>query len=150
MHRLLIYISCVIHVLSNSCTVFISQDTAGGGTELFFPESESDFDLSKFNWDSDYGSASGIESAGPSCMAARSESQNGLLAAADIPPPPFTTPEKLLPVEYVLREFPSTNTASLRLLAVSLARDAIFGREEMAKRSQSGRKKPGLNGPLDP
>ncbi len=86
-------------------------------------------------------------------MAARSdrtESQNGLLAAADIPPPHFTMPEKLLLVEYVLREFPSTNTASPRLLAVALARDAIFEREEMATKSLSVRKKPGLNGPLDP
>ncbi len=74
-----------------------SPDTADGDTELFFPHSESDitdFDLSKFNWDSDYGSASDIESAGLSRMVSRSdrtESQNGLLAAADIPPPPFTT-----------------------------------------------------------
>ncbi len=52
-------------------------------------------------------------------------------------------------MEYVLREFPTTNTASLRILAVALARDAIIGQEEIATKSLSGRKKPGLNGPLD-
>ncbi len=52
-------------------------------------------------------------------------------------------------MEYVLREFPSTNSASFRLLAVALAQDAIFGREEWQP-NLSGRNKPGINGLLDP
>ena len=40
-----------------------------------------------------------------------------------------------------------TDVASLRNLAVSLAKDAIFGKEEMSRKSLSGRKNTGV---LDP
>jgi hypothetical protein len=49
-------------------------------------------------------------------------------------PLPFESPPKQLKkVEQVLKDIPGTDMASLRLLAVALARDAIFGREEWAR-----------------
>ena len=57
-----------------------------------------------------------------------------------IPPPPFQTPPKLKAIEQVLKDIPGTDMASLRMLAVSLARDAVFGREEWSKTSLSNRK----------
>jgi len=47
-----------------------------------------------------------------------------------IRPPTFSTPPKLLPVEYVTNNNPGSDLASLRLLTTALARDAIFGREQ--------------------
>ena len=61
-----------------------------------------------------------------------------------IPPPPVSTPPKLLPVEYVMNNNPGSDLASLRLLTTALARDAIFGREELANKSLSGRKNTGV------
>ena len=55
-------------------------------------------------------------------------------------PPPFTTPPKLKPIEQVLADNPGSSVANLRNLALCLARDAIFGRDEMVKFSLSGRK----------
>ena len=55
-----------------------------------------------------------------------------------VPQPPFKTPPKLQPVEYVLKNFPGKEVAILRNLTTALARDAIFGRAELAK--LSGRK----------
>ena len=52
---------------------------------------------------------------------------------------PFSTPPKLKSVEQVLSENSGTDTASLRKLATALAREAIFGRDELAKKSLSGR-----------
>ena len=40
-----------------------------------------------------------------------------------------------------MRDYHGTDVASLWLLSIALARDAIFGKEEMAKKSLSGRKK---------
>ena len=54
--------------------------------------------------------------------------------------PPFTTPPKLKPIEQVLADNPGNSVAKLRNLALSLARDAIFGRNEMSKLSLSGQK----------
>jgi hypothetical protein len=52
---------------------------------------------------------------------------------------PFSTPPKLKTVEQVMIENSGTDRASLRKLATALAREAIFGRDEMAKKSLSGR-----------
>lgn len=57
-----------------------------------------------------------------------------------IPPPPFKTPPKLQSVEQVMNNYTGTDVASLRILATALAKEAIFGREEMSKASLSGRK----------
>ena len=54
--------------------------------------------------------------------------------------PPFTTPPKLKSIEEVLADNPGNSVANLTNLALSLARDAIFGKDEMAKLSLSGRK----------
>ena len=56
-----------------------------------------------------------------------------------IPQPPFATPPKLKPVEWVMRNNPGTGKAAIRALTIALARDAIFGREKMARCSLSGR-----------
>ena len=58
----------------------------------------------------------------------------------NIPPPPFSTPPKLKSVEQVMSDVPGSDVASLRLLTTALARNAIFGREHLAKSSLSGRK----------
>ena len=55
-------------------------------------------------------------------------------------PPPFNTPPKLQTVEDVIRNNNGTEVADLRNLAVSLARDSIFGKQEMIRCSPSGRK----------
>ena len=55
-------------------------------------------------------------------------------------PPPFATPPKLLPIEHVLKDNPGNSFAALRILSTALARDAIFGRDEMVRCSLSGRK----------
>ena len=54
--------------------------------------------------------------------------------------PPFSTPPKLQSIEQVLGDNPGSSVANLRNLALSLARDAIFGREQMVRCSISGRK----------
>ena len=69
--------------------------------------------------------------------------------SSSIPPvpfntPPFNTPPKLQQVEQVMRDYNGTDVASLRLLTIALARDAIFGKKEMAKKSLSGRKNTGI------
>ena len=43
-----------------------------------------------------------------------------------------------------MRDYTGTDVASLRLLTIALARDAIFGREEMAAKSLSCRKNTGV------
>ena len=50
------------------------------------------------------------------------------------------TPPRLESAEQVMNNNPGTSMAALRSLAIALARDAIFGRETMAKCSLSGRK----------
>lgn len=57
-----------------------------------------------------------------------------------IPPIPFSTPPKLQSVEQVMNNYSGTDVASLRNLATALAREAIFGRDQLAKKSLSGRK----------
>ena len=61
-----------------------------------------------------------------------------------IPLPRFKTPPKLRPIEQVLRDYPGSDVATLRLLTTALAREAIFGREELAKKSLSGRNNTGM------
>ena len=58
----------------------------------------------------------------------------------NVQPPLFSTPPKLRPIEEVLGDHPGSSVANLRNLALSLAREAIFGKEEMIKCSLSGRK----------
>ena len=55
-------------------------------------------------------------------------------------PPPFKTPPKLLEAQDVLADHPGTGIANLRNLAISLAKDAIFGKDETMRCSLSGRK----------
>lgn len=55
-------------------------------------------------------------------------------------PPPFKTPPKLRAIKDVLGDHPGTGIAHLRNLAISLAKDAMFGKEEMVRCSLSGRK----------
>lgn len=55
-------------------------------------------------------------------------------------PPPFKTPPKLREIQDVLGDHPGTGVANLRNLAISLAKDAIFGKDEMVRCSLSGRK----------
>ena len=55
-------------------------------------------------------------------------------------PPPFPSPAKLIPVSEVLKEHPGSDVASLRDLTIALARDSIFGRDELSHSSLSGRK----------
>ncbi len=59
------------------------------------------------------------------------------------PPPPFSTPPKLVPVEQVMKDYPGSDVATLRKLTTALAREAIFGKEELCKSSLSGRNKTG-------
>ncbi len=56
-----------------------------------------------------------------------------------IPPEPFPTPPKLKLVEQVMSECSGTDILSLRRLTTALAREAIFGKKEMSKKSLSGR-----------
>lgn len=62
----------------------------------------------------------------------------------EIPPPPFKTPPKLKQVEDVMNDHGGKDVASLRNLTTALARDAIFGKVELAKKSLSGRKNTGI------
>ena len=59
------------------------------------------------------------------------------------PPPPFLTPPKLQPVEKVMGDHPGNDVATLRELAIALACDAVFGRQELIKNRLSGRKNTG-------
>jgi len=56
------------------------------------------------------------------------------------PPPPFPSPSKLLPVSDVIKEHPGSDVATLRELTIALAKDSIFGRDELSRSSLSGRK----------
>ncbi len=60
-----------------------------------------------------------------------------------IPPISFSTPPKLKTVEQVMNENTGTDAASLRRLTTALAREAIFGKEEMARKSLTGRNSTG-------
>ena len=64
-----------------------------------------------------------------------------------IPPPPFSTPPKLHTMEHVMNNNPGSDVASLRILTVALGRDAIFGKDELATKSLSGRKNMGVLNP---
>ena len=55
------------------------------------------------------------------------------------PPPPFPTPPKLRTVEQVMNNNKGTDLTSLRRLTTALAREAIFGRDELIKHSLTGR-----------
>ena len=59
------------------------------------------------------------------------------------PPLPFSTAPKLQPIEKVLNDHPGNDVAKLRELAIALARDAIFGKDELIQCSLSGRKNTG-------
>ena len=63
---------------------------------------------------------------------------------ANILPPPFKTPPKLRKVEEVMGDHGGTDIVSLRNLTTALAREAIFGKEELAKNSLSGRNNTGI------
>ena len=67
-------------------------------------------------------------------------STQGSAAESVLPPPPFSTPPKLHPVEFVMQNHTGSDIASLRILTTALAREAIFGREELAHKSLSGRR----------
>ena len=71
--------------------------------------------------------------------ASNSDSNQSSVAVNNIPSPPFATPPKLQPVEQVTNN-PGSDIASMKLLTTALARDAIFGLEELARCSLSGRK----------
>ena len=58
----------------------------------------------------------------------------------NVQPSPFSTSPKLRPIKEVLGDHPGSSVANIRNLALSLAREAIFGKEEMIKCSLSGRK----------
>ena len=60
-------------------------------------------------------------------------------SSGTIPPLPFSTPPKLRTVEQVLISNPGQDEAALRKLTTALAREAIFGRDELAKKSLTGR-----------
>ena len=66
--------------------------------------------------------------------------KTAFLEETPVPPPPFSTPPKLTPVDRILKEYPGKGKLQLRLLATVLARDIIFGREVLGKCSLSGRK----------
>ena len=97
--------------------------------------------------DSDEQSQSGtlgcVSSIGRGCTSRGREAgsnQSSGSVANSIPPPPFATPPKLQPVEQVMNNYSGCDVASLRTLTTALARDAIFGREELSRSSLSGRK----------
>ena len=52
----------------------------------------------------------------------------------------FNSIPKLQPVEKVMNDHPGNDVATLRELAIALACDAVFGREELIKNSFSVRK----------
>ena len=55
------------------------------------------------------------------------------LEETPIPPPPFSTPPKLIPVDRILKEYPGKGELQLRSLATVLARDSILGRKVLGK-----------------
>ena len=69
-----------------------------------------------------------------------SSTEMGPTVYTNFGPPPFKTPPKLLEVLDVLADHPGTGVANLRNLAISLAKDAIFGKDEMMRCSLSGRR----------
>ena len=60
-------------------------------------------------------------------------------AQFSIQQPPFSMPPKLLPVERVMMDNPSSDEASLRRLTTALAREAIFSRDALCRSSLSGK-----------
>ena len=56
-----------------------------------------------------------------------------------MPQPSFPTPPKLKTVEAVLGENTGTDENSLRQLALALARDAVYGKDEFWKYTLSSR-----------
>ena len=64
---------------------------------------------------------------------------SGPSSVTALPPPPFSTPPKLVPVEEVMKNYPGSDVAMLRRLTTALALEATFGKEEMCRSSLSGR-----------
>jgi len=55
-----------------------------------------------------------------------------------VPPSNFTTPQKLVPVEQVMKECLVMDKTALWKLAGTLARNVIFGKEELHASSLKG------------
>ena len=95
-----------------------------------------------YNWknssDSDYltsGSFSELEASGSSSSTVAAAIHLQVVVEV-LYGSPFSTPPKLSPMEIVMKNNPGTDIASLRVLTTALARDAIFGREELATSSR--------------
>ena len=48
-----------------------------------------------------------------------------------VPPPPFGTPPKLVPVEQVMRDYPGKDLSVLRRMSCALAHWSIFGKDAL-------------------
>jgi len=48
-----------------------------------------------------------------------------------VPPPPFGTPPKLVPVEQVMRDYPGKDLSMLHRMSCALARRSIFGKDAL-------------------
>jgi len=55
-----------------------------------------------------------------------------------VPPPPFGTPPKLVPVEQVMRDYPGKDLSVLRRMSCALARRSIFGKDALFRSSLRG------------
>ena len=55
-----------------------------------------------------------------------------------MPPPPFSTPPKLLPTDEVMRHYPGESIETLRKMATALAMQSIFGRDALRRSSLRG------------
>ena len=85
-------------------------------------------------------SRSGSASDTPTASGSRNESRSITPVLSPMPLSPPIIDNERLTVEQVMSKYTGTDTASLRTLTTGLARECIFGRDEMAKKSLSGRK----------
>ena len=97
---------------------------------------DADFHAQLYSHDSSWSGSTSETPTPRSGMRSESRSITPLMSPPQIDS--FETERKT--VEEVLSKYVGSDVASLRNLATALARESIFGREEMAKKSLSGRK----------
>ena len=65
-------------------------------------------------------------------------SQSPEIHDTHVPCPSFSTPQKLVPVEQVMKDYPGKDTSTLQKLSCALARHSIFGKHALRNSSLRG------------
>lgn len=121
----------------------LQRDTMSDAFEFGWPgDEDSDYITSHSLGDTDTQSQWNVPSS--SSGSTPRTSRNVTISRSVSPaPPPNTNPQRMITVQQVMNTYTGTDLASLRRLTTALAREAVFGRDELAKASLTGRNSTG-------